>query len=73
MAFLPATQRQVPEHAILDYFNKQTYLGNQYVATLASTVGTGETNLLVEAELQVEELLAEPQDLEHRVYLDLVY
>ncbi len=47
MALLQATARQIPDHAILDAYNKQAYLGNQYSATLASTVGTGETNLLL--------------------------
>jgi hypothetical protein len=30
MAQQPGTNRQVPEHAILDYFNKQSYLGNAF-------------------------------------------
>jgi hypothetical protein len=30
MGLTPATQNQVPEHSILDYFNKQTYLGNAF-------------------------------------------
>ena len=30
MGLTPATQNQVPEHSILDYFNKQTYLGNEF-------------------------------------------
>jgi len=37
------TAKQVPEHSILDYYNKQTYLGNQYVASVNSTVITGTT------------------------------
>lgn len=40
-----ATNRQLPDHAILDYYNKQTYLGNSYVlsgisVSLASTTET---------------------------------
>jgi hypothetical protein len=36
------TSKQVPDHAILDYYNKQTYLGNSYIGnsgtvTLADT------------------------------------
>lgn len=28
----PATNRQVPDHAIMDIFGKQAYLGNQFIA-----------------------------------------
>ena len=31
MVLNPATNRQVPDHSILDNFGKQTYLGNSYV------------------------------------------
>lgn len=47
MAFLPATNRQIPDHAILDQYNKQTYLGNTYSVNKSFTVGTGETALLL--------------------------
>lgn len=30
MSLTPATNRQVPDHSILDYYNKQVYLGNSY-------------------------------------------
>ena len=36
MALTPGTNRQVPEHAIYDANNKQTYLGNQYIYTIGS-------------------------------------
>ena len=36
MGLTPATNRQVPDNSILDYFNKQTYLGNQYVYAVGS-------------------------------------
>ncbi len=40
----PATNRQIPDSAILDHFNKQVYLGNRYSFTLAFTAaGTTET------------------------------
>lgn len=29
----PTNNRQIPEHGILDYYNKQTYLGNSYLAS----------------------------------------
>lgn len=47
MALLPATNRQIPDHAILDQYNKQTYLGNTYSVNSAFTVGTSETNLFL--------------------------
>lgn len=31
MALTPATSTQIPDHAILDFFDKQTYLGNQFI------------------------------------------
>lgn len=43
----PATNKQLPDHSMLDHFNKQTYLGNQYSASSAFTVGTGETALIL--------------------------
>lgn len=45
MALNPGTQNQVPEHSILDYFNKQTYLGNSFtiISKIASTASTSET------------------------------
>jgi hypothetical protein len=47
MALLPATQRQVPDHSIMDYYNKQTYLGNQYVVSTGLVTGEmSETPLL---------------------------
>lgn len=47
MAQTPATSRQIPDHAILDVYNKQIYLGNQYCVNQAFTVGTGETGILM--------------------------
>ena len=43
-----ATNIQIPDHAILDFFNKQNYLGNAYtVSTNKQTIGsTGETALI---------------------------
>lgn len=46
MAILAATNKQVPEHSIMDYFNKQTYLGNQYSVNKSFTVGASEIALL---------------------------
>src|SRR5271166_6102361 len=42
MATIPSnfnfpTMKQVPDHSILDNFNKQTYLGNSYSAPLPNT------------------------------------
>jgi hypothetical protein len=41
----PATNRQVPDHAILDYYNKQVYLGNQFIYSQSSetVAATSET------------------------------
>lgn len=50
MALTPASSRQLPDHAILDRFEKQTYLGNGYVVStnLLSLATAGvETNILV--------------------------
>lgn len=41
------TKNQVPDHAILDYFNKQTYLGNQFMTCQAFTVSTSELPILL--------------------------
>lgn len=48
MALTPATNRQIPDTAILDFYNKQTYLGNSYIVTtnLVATTTT-ETPLLI--------------------------
>lgn len=47
MALTPATSRQVPDHAILDAYNKQNYLGNQYnFAITQATGGTSEVTSL---------------------------
>jgi hypothetical protein len=46
MALTPATNRQVPDHAILDHFNKQIYLGNSFAYSASQTsAGTSETNI----------------------------
>lgn len=48
MALTPATNRQIPDHAILDFYNKQLYLGNQYVyATNQAIASTAEIPLLL--------------------------
>ncbi len=44
---LPATNRQVPDHSIMDHFNKQTYLGNQYSINQAFTASASETPILL--------------------------
>jgi hypothetical protein len=42
------TNRQLPDHAILDFYNKQTYLGNAYlVSTGFVASSTSETPLLM--------------------------
>lgn len=38
MAQYPGTNRQVPDHAIMDFYNKQVYLGNQYIFASNSQV-----------------------------------
>jgi Icc-related predicted phosphoesterase len=43
----PATSKQTPDNSILDSFNKQTYLGNQYSGAHTFTVGTTEIPLLL--------------------------
>ncbi len=46
MALQPGTNRQVPDHSIMDAFNKQTYLGNQFVYSSSQTSGgSSETTL----------------------------
>jgi hypothetical protein len=30
MAIQPGTNKQIPDHAIMDFYNKQNYLGNRY-------------------------------------------
>ena len=49
MAFTPATNRQVPDHAILDNFYKQTYLGNAYIVSVPAIdlSTTSETGLIL--------------------------
>jgi hypothetical protein len=47
MSLLPATNKQVPDHAIMDHFNKQVYLGNQYSVNKSFTIGTSEIALLL--------------------------
>lgn len=44
MALNPGTNRQVPEHSIMDAYNKQTYLGNQFIYS-ASTALTGSSEV----------------------------
>lgn len=42
------TPNQVPDHAILDFFNKQVYLGGNFTYSLDATVaGTSETTVLL--------------------------
>ena len=40
---LQTNSRQIPDHAIVDYYNKQAYLGNQFIYATQITVGTSET------------------------------
>jgi len=48
MALNPGTNRQSPDHSIMDQYNKQTYLGNSYGTTtgLVSLSGTSEVAFL---------------------------
>lgn len=46
MTLLSATNRQVPDHAILDFYNKQVYLGNQYSVSQTVTVSNSESTVL---------------------------
>lgn len=53
MALTPATNKQVPEHSILDHYNKQTYLGNKFVSTVTMTSsGTTEVPILLMSNTQ---------------------
>lgn len=45
MANTPATNKQVPDHAILDYYNKQVYLGNQFILDTGVVTFTGTTEV----------------------------
>ncbi len=48
MSLQPATNKQVPDNAILDLNGKQTYLGNHYVYSRSSTVAaTTETPIIL--------------------------
>lgn len=47
MSSLPATNRQVPDHSIMDHFGKQSYLGNQYSVFKDFTVSTSEIPLIL--------------------------
>lgn len=47
MALTPATNKQIPDHSIMDHFDKQVYLGQQYTATKNVTIGTSEVPLLL--------------------------
>lgn len=48
MAQNPGTNRQVPEHSIMDHFDKQNYLGNTFAVPLSlSLSNTSETPLLL--------------------------
>lgn len=44
----PATSNQIPDHSIMDYFNKQAYLGQAFTwsTDAASITGTSEVNFL---------------------------
>lgn len=46
MALLAATNNQIPNNSILDHFNKQVYLGNQYSVNKSFTIGASEIPLL---------------------------
>jgi hypothetical protein len=47
LATLPATNKQIPDHSIFDYFNKQTYLGNQFSVNHTFSIGASETVLIL--------------------------
>lgn len=49
MTIQPGTSRQVPDHSIMDFYNKQVYLGNEYVYTQANyeSTATVETPLIL--------------------------
>lgn len=40
MTLTPATNKQLPDHAILDMNGKQNYLGNQFIYTFDGTTGS---------------------------------
>jgi hypothetical protein len=49
MSFIPvSTNKQVPDYAMVDNFNKQNYLGNQYIYSLGNNeiTSTSETALI---------------------------
>lgn len=41
MALKPGSVRQIPEQGILDFYNKQTYLGNSFAVSTGLVAGTG--------------------------------
>ena len=49
MTLTLATNRQIPDHAIFDHYNKQTYLGNRYSYVIATNTpgATTEVDLLL--------------------------
>lgn len=47
MTQTPATNKQDPSNSILDANFRQTYLGNQYIFSLISSVGTSEIPVLL--------------------------
>ena len=46
MSLTPATNKQLPDHAILDYFNKQIYLGNGFSVPQSLALSGTSENLL---------------------------
>lgn len=48
MSLTPATSNQIPDHSIMDYFNKQNYLGQAFTwsTDAVSITGTSEVNFL---------------------------
>lgn len=52
MALLAATNKQVPDHSIMDKYNKQTYLGNNYFVSQTFTVGASEIPLILLQNIQ---------------------
>lgn len=49
MATLPSNQNQIPDRSIMDYYNRQRYLGQQFIYGLNgySSGATAETNVLL--------------------------
>ena len=48
MASTPSTNKQIPDHSIMDAYNKQVYLGQQYGYAVSNTpASTSETPLLL--------------------------